>query len=274
MREPRRAGGLGIIRPRYPFLPPFFLSLPLFPFLSHVCAVPAGHRYNWTTRAYVPEPRVLFPRDLAEWAQAVSAALAGRAMRPEAGIVNFYGPDAHMGGHVDDAELTDEAPIVSLSLGCDAIFLLGGRTRAEPPIPIRVQSGDVFVMGGASRRAVHGMASILVNTSPPGLFGDEVDEEEAAGGGAGRTGRSGRGSSSRSGSGDEVEEGTGPARGDDEATGGHVEWWGPGLGATPPADGDRDRYMPRRSTAADRVQMRAYLRTHRVNVNVRQVFPV
>ena len=43
------------------------------------------------------------------------------------------------------------------SLGCAAVFLIGGLTRDDPPTPILLRSGDIVVMSGpACRRAYHG----------------------------------------------------------------------------------------------------------------------
>ena len=45
-----------------------------------------------------------------------------------------------MGGHQDDLELTFDKPVVSISLGLPAIFLLGGATKNDTPIPILVST--------------------------------------------------------------------------------------------------------------------------------------
>lgn len=45
---------------------------------------------------------------------------------PDVALVNYYREGDTLGGHKDDAERDMRAPIVALSLGCDAIFLLGG----------------------------------------------------------------------------------------------------------------------------------------------------
>ena len=41
-------------------------------------------------------------------------------------LVNYYHEGDTLGGHRDDVERDQSAPIVAISLGCDAIFLLGG----------------------------------------------------------------------------------------------------------------------------------------------------
>ena len=49
----------------------------------------------------------------------------------------------------DDAEGALEQPLVSVSVGCDAVFLIGGAHRDMPPTALLLRSGDVVVMAGA-----------------------------------------------------------------------------------------------------------------------------
>jgi DNA oxidative demethylase len=84
---------------------------------------------------------------------------------PEACLINFYDAGCRMGSHVDRDELAFDAPVVSISLGCDAIFHLGGLERRDPKQRIRLHSGDVVVMGGASRLCHHGIDRIFPDTS-------------------------------------------------------------------------------------------------------------
>ena len=59
-------------------------------------------------------------------------------------------------------DLADLAkPIVSLSLGCAAIFLLGGETRETAPTAVLLRSGDAVVLAGESRRRYHGVPRIF-----------------------------------------------------------------------------------------------------------------
>ena len=60
-------------------------------------------------------------------------------------------------------------------LGNAAIFLIGGNTRDEEPIPILLRSGDVVIMSGACRRSYHGVPRILEGTLPPHLRAQEGD---------------------------------------------------------------------------------------------------
>ena len=84
---------------------------------------------------------------------------------PEACLVNFYDPDARMGLHVDWDEEAANAPVVSVSLGDDALFRLGGPQRKGKTRSLRLKSGDVVVLGGASRRFYHGVDRIYPGTS-------------------------------------------------------------------------------------------------------------
>lgn len=97
---------------------------------------------------------------------------AGCAMRPDLCIMNYYTEEARMGVHQDKDERPDTIaagiPIVSVSLGDAARFVVGGLTRREPTRPLILRSGDVLVMGGPSRLRFHGVTRILPGTAPEG----------------------------------------------------------------------------------------------------------
>ena len=125
-----------------------------------------GYQYNWTTKEYNfddVDASTIFPSDLADWTRmAVEKLGFGPDYRPEAGIVNFYQPDDTLTGHVDRSERNMEAPLVSLSIGRSAIFLLGGRSREDAPVrAIIVRSGDLSILSGPSRHLFHGVPKIL-----------------------------------------------------------------------------------------------------------------
>lgn len=84
---------------------------------------------------------------------------------PEACLVNLYEGDARMGLHVDADEEAWDAPVLSISLGDTAIFRIGGPLRSDPTRSVRLASGDVCILGGAARRAHHGVDRILNGTS-------------------------------------------------------------------------------------------------------------
>lgn len=84
---------------------------------------------------------------------------------PEACLVNIYPAGARMGSHRDADEREPLAPVLSVSLGDDAVFHVGGPKRSDPKIRIVLSSGDVCLLGGASRFAYHGIDRILPGTS-------------------------------------------------------------------------------------------------------------
>ena len=84
---------------------------------------------------------------------------------PEACLVNFYNDTAKMGLHQDRDETDFSAPVVSVSLGDDARFRIGGIVKGGKTQSISLRSGDVLVMGGASRLAFHGIDRIYPGTS-------------------------------------------------------------------------------------------------------------
>ncbi|MEU7426223.1 MULTISPECIES: alpha-ketoglutarate-dependent dioxygenase AlkB [unclassified Streptomyces] len=84
-------------------------------------------------------------------------------------LINFYDGDARMGMHRDGDEWVDE-PVVSLSLGDTCVFRFGNtETRTKPYTDVELRSGDLFVFGGASRLAYHGVPRVHPGTAPPGL---------------------------------------------------------------------------------------------------------
>ncbi len=84
---------------------------------------------------------------------------------PEACLINFYSSSAKMGSHVDSDEAEPAAPVVSISLGDEAVFHVGGLKRGGAKTRFRLKSGDVFVLGGASRLAYHGIDRVIAGSS-------------------------------------------------------------------------------------------------------------
>jgi alkylated DNA repair protein (DNA oxidative demethylase) len=91
--------------------------------------------------------------------------VAAYPLPPEACLVNFYAADAKMGMHQDRDEKDLSAPVVSVSLGDDCLFRIGGTSRQDKTASLRLSSGDVVVLGGASRLAFHGVDRIHPGTS-------------------------------------------------------------------------------------------------------------
>jgi alkylated DNA repair protein (DNA oxidative demethylase) len=117
----------------------------------------------------LPVPPI--PPRFADIAQS-AAADAGFEMRTDLCIMNHYTAEARMGVHQDKDERPETIaagiPIVSVSLGDAARFVVGGLSRRDSMRPVNLRSGDVMVMGGASRLRFHGVTRILPGTAPEG----------------------------------------------------------------------------------------------------------
>lgn len=120
----------------------------------------SGYRYQErhpaTGRPWPPIPRAV----LAVWEQ-----VADYPHAPEACLVNYYREGAKMGLHRDADEEDFSAPVVSISLGDTAVFRIGGNERGGRTETLKLASGDVLVMGGASRLRYHGIDRVFSGTS-------------------------------------------------------------------------------------------------------------
>lgn len=110
-----------------------------------------GYRYQTEQPGGVPWPD-LPPALGALWQKAT-----GLDRMPDCALINFYGQGAKMGLHQDKDEGDFGWPVVSLSLGDDALFRMGNVTRGGATDAIWLSSGDVVVMGGGARLAYHGI---------------------------------------------------------------------------------------------------------------------
>ncbi|KAH9820433.1 oxidoreductase, 2OG-Fe(II) oxygenase family [Teratosphaeria destructans] len=124
-----------------------------------------GGQYDWTAKQYPPGAPPDFPADL--------KTLIGKIfpMVPEAAICNLYSPGDTLAVHRDVSEECAQ-PLVSISLGCDSIFIAGleddpkdkaGRIRVAP---IKLRSGDAVLMSGEARYAWHGVPKVMADTCP------------------------------------------------------------------------------------------------------------
>jgi alkylated DNA repair protein (DNA oxidative demethylase) len=84
---------------------------------------------------------------------------------PQACLINWYREGSRLGLHVDADENAENAPIVSVSLGDQALYRLGGPQRGGPTRSFKLSSGDVMVLGGAARHCFHGVDRIYPGTS-------------------------------------------------------------------------------------------------------------
>ncbi len=88
---------------------------------------------------------------------------------PDIALVNFYDSAAKMGMHQDKDEASLK-PVVSLSLGDACVFRFGNTSdRGRPYTDVDLRSGDLFVFGGESRLAFHGVPRVLPGSADPEL---------------------------------------------------------------------------------------------------------
>ena len=124
-----------------------------------------GYRYTQID----PEggrPWPAMPDQYARFARQMAALAGFGDFRPDSCLINRYLAGAKMSLHQDRNERDRTAPIVSVSLGLPATFLLGGNHRSGAVIRIRLQHGDVLVWGGPDRMRFHGIQPVK-----PGPFG-------------------------------------------------------------------------------------------------------
>ncbi|CAD6008077.1 alpha-ketoglutarate-dependent dioxygenase AlkB [Agreia sp. COWG] len=104
----------------------------------------------------------------AGWPDASDSDESAEEYSPDTALVNYYDETAKMGMHQDKDERTLE-PVVSLSIGDSCVFRFGNPfTRTKPYEDVTLASGDLFVFGGPSRLAFHGVQKILPGTAPTG----------------------------------------------------------------------------------------------------------
>ncbi|WP_084079923.1 DNA oxidative demethylase AlkB [Edaphobacter aggregans] len=124
-----------------------------------------GYRYT----AHDPltgKPWPPMPAPLLHLAQRAAATAAFPRFTPNACLINRYAPGTRLSLHQDKNEQDYTHPIVSVSLGLPATFLLGTLRRTDTPRRIRIEHGDTLVWGGPARLIYHGVAPIAASTHP------------------------------------------------------------------------------------------------------------
>ncbi|KAL3456771.1 hypothetical protein BJX64DRAFT_32995 [Aspergillus heterothallicus] len=124
--------------------------------------VTLGGQYDWTAKVYPTERPPAFPEDIASLLRA-----AFPETEPEAAILNLYSPGNTLSPHRDVSEECD-AGLISVSFGCDGLFLISHDDGSGCEI-IRLRSGDAVYMDGTSRFAWHAVPKVLADTCPDWL---------------------------------------------------------------------------------------------------------
>ncbi|KAM7255617.1 hypothetical protein ACFE04_008515 [Oxalis oulophora] len=145
-----------------------------------------GLQFDWSKRNYdvsIAHNEIPDALDKLAKRMAAPAMPTGEEFKPQAAIVNYFGLGDSLGGHLDDMEIDWSKPIVSMSLGCKAIFLLGGKSKEVSPLAMFLRSGDVVLMAGQARECFHGVPRIFtdkgnVEIAPLELLFSQQPEDE------------------------------------------------------------------------------------------------
>ena len=125
----------------------------------------SGYRYSYTQpngRAFPP-----MPDNLADLAIYVARLAGEQSYIPDTCLINYYpaNSSSKLGLHQDNTEVNLKPAIISISLGDDCEFIIGGTKRSDPTQTIILRSGDILILHGESRLAYHGVKRIIPNTS-------------------------------------------------------------------------------------------------------------
>lgn len=124
-----------------------------------------GVHHNWDTKVYDTENRDPVPQLLDSIFSTISN-ITGLNVKPEAGIINFYSCRSRLSPHRDVSEYNLSIPLLSLSLGPPAIFMVGGEDEwDEPVVPILLREADLLVMKGSRRLSYHAVPKVFCNSS-------------------------------------------------------------------------------------------------------------
>ena len=125
----------------------------------------AGYRYDGvdpgSARRWPP-----LPASFLELAQRAADRAGYCDFVADACLISRYEPGARLTLHQDRDERELDWPIVSVSLGLPAVFLLGGTKRSVKAARIPVAHGDVVIWGGPSRLRYHGVLSLADGSHP------------------------------------------------------------------------------------------------------------
>ncbi len=131
------------------------------------CGTPEAFRRRWDPQnPAVKQMWPPMPRVLVDFALRCAVRYGFRLFRPDTCHINRYQAGTRLGLHQDRHEIDLSQPIVSISLGLECVFLLGGAQRTDKVKRILLEHGDVIVWGGPSRMRFHGVQPLKPGCHP------------------------------------------------------------------------------------------------------------
>lgn len=125
----------------------------------------AGYRYQ-ASDPLSAQPWPALPATFAALAHEAAEQAGYADFKPDACLVNRYLPGTRLSLHQDRDEHDFAQPIVSVSLGLPAVFLLGGLSRSDKTARLPLSHGDVLVWGGPARLRFHGVMPVAEGLHP------------------------------------------------------------------------------------------------------------
>jgi len=134
------------------------------------CATQEGFRRRWdSANPTNPEARRMWPampRLLSDFAIRCAVRSGFPRFQPDSCHINRYQAGTRLGLHQDRHECDMSQPIVSISLGLECAFMLGGLQRTDATKRMLLEHGDVIVWGGPSRMRFHGVLPLKPGHHP------------------------------------------------------------------------------------------------------------
>lgn len=154
-----------------------------------------GFNYEWSTKSYHGDNYAPFPSLVRNTMESLAAYVflaesldekmpphekvsQPSIYQPQSGIVNYFPVGTTMMSHQDAAEEALTQPLLSLSLGCPCIFLMGTQSTADPPFAFLLRSGDLAAFAGPARLCFHSVPRILDDCPSYLTVSNTTPEEE------------------------------------------------------------------------------------------------
>ena len=135
---------------------------------EHLRWLTFGFHYNWDMKCYREEEQNSIPDAIVDLVQCIAHLLNLKKWKVETGIVNYYTCKSRLGPHVDGYEKNKGAPLLSLSLGSDGIFVMDGDSEGtKKPSSLLLRDGDVMILSGESRLMTHALAKVYCTSNSP-----------------------------------------------------------------------------------------------------------